>query len=625
MKTASVFGKEILIPVLKRITQSRNLDYFLKKGLDESIWEVLSELVYIFKHALIREAVYEMQLKKTLRKLHLIAAETIEDVYRKKIESKYAELVYHYENAGNQEKTVFYLKRLAEQEKLNFQNIKAIEDYTKLLDYKLTPIIRCEILINLGLIYTMTGEIGKAEKNLKKAIVLSRGNKYQLLHSRALNKYTELLIVQGKYVKVFRFAEQSLISSKNSGSFQEQGDALLYLANASRRLGDLNRFKQYTNQLLELSKKTKYQLGLANAFGNLAIYFKYMNENKKSLKFMKEAVKIYRQIKNHRNLIVALGNLGIIYKSLEKFKEALRCFQENIKLCTKIGDLINSYFSYSNMGDYFADKSSYEKAFNYYSSARQIAERTGNKRLIAEVLNNLSCIKNSMMEYREAIDMALVNIKLNKEIKNESALCFSFGNICENYFFAGDRKMSKYYLDLHKTYCHKLPELGDICRNYFLYSLHEVEKGNINKAIEYINSAINECIMIKYYNPLSRYYYSLAFLQLQKGLFKEANKSIIELNRYKKYSSNKEIYSLTKILKNIIFYSQGNKQTINELKNNFKSFESMKEKAFILYWIWWIRGDSRYLKYPVKSYSLYFNEFPDPGFQKQIKLFEKEC
>ena len=68
----------------------------IKRGEEEGIWIALTDVVYVFKHALIREAIYEMQLKKTLRSFHKLAAETMERLYQDKIELHYGEVAHHF-------------------------------------------------------------------------------------------------------------------------------------------------------------------------------------------------------------------------------------------------------------------------------------------------------------------------------------------------------------------------------------------------------------------------------------------------------------------------------------------------------------------------------------------------
>ncbi len=47
---------------------------------------------YIFKHILLKDAVYEMQLRVRLRELHCLTAEAIEKLYADDLSSQYGDL-----------------------------------------------------------------------------------------------------------------------------------------------------------------------------------------------------------------------------------------------------------------------------------------------------------------------------------------------------------------------------------------------------------------------------------------------------------------------------------------------------------------------------------------------------
>ncbi|MCP4230288.1 MAG: hypothetical protein GY771_09095, partial [bacterium] len=67
--TASVLGREFDIEILSRMLKGEPVRPVLREGVSEEIWTALSEIRYIFKHALLRDAAYEMQLEKRLRRL----------------------------------------------------------------------------------------------------------------------------------------------------------------------------------------------------------------------------------------------------------------------------------------------------------------------------------------------------------------------------------------------------------------------------------------------------------------------------------------------------------------------------------------------------------------------------
>ncbi|MCI0729843.1 MAG: adenylate/guanylate cyclase domain-containing protein, partial [Chloroflexi bacterium] len=78
VQTAAVLGREFEVAVLAHILrEDQALFNKIQAAEKTAIWTSLNELRYLFKHVLLRDAAYEMQLR-TRRLLHQLAAEAIE-------------------------------------------------------------------------------------------------------------------------------------------------------------------------------------------------------------------------------------------------------------------------------------------------------------------------------------------------------------------------------------------------------------------------------------------------------------------------------------------------------------------------------------------------------------------
>ena len=111
-----------------------------------AIWAALSELRYIFKHALLRDAAYDMQVRTRRAELHLIAAEALEAVYAADAAGSEAvlaahlgEIGYHYEAAYQlglsnvRDKARDYLLRAGDQARQRWENAAGIDYATRAL------------------------------------------------------------------------------------------------------------------------------------------------------------------------------------------------------------------------------------------------------------------------------------------------------------------------------------------------------------------------------------------------------------------------------------------------------------------------------------------------------------
>lgn len=93
----------------------------------------MNELRYIFRHSLLREAAYDMQLRTRLRELHRLIAEAIEQLYPGS-EERYVDLAFHYEQSEDTQKTNKFLEKAARYSQRNFLNRQALKYFEKLID-----------------------------------------------------------------------------------------------------------------------------------------------------------------------------------------------------------------------------------------------------------------------------------------------------------------------------------------------------------------------------------------------------------------------------------------------------------------------------------------------------------
>ncbi|HEX8992755.1 MAG TPA: AAA family ATPase, partial [Anaerolineales bacterium] len=108
IQTASVLGREFEVQVLSRmLNDEATVDYRVSEAERASVWSPLNELRYLFRHALLRDAAYTMQLQAQRRRLHAMAVEALEGLYPKELAFHYPELAFHSEQADLVEKARF--------------------------------------------------------------------------------------------------------------------------------------------------------------------------------------------------------------------------------------------------------------------------------------------------------------------------------------------------------------------------------------------------------------------------------------------------------------------------------------------------------------------------------------
>jgi class 3 adenylate cyclase/tetratricopeptide (TPR) repeat protein len=116
VQAAAVLGQEFDARILARLVADHpELAALLDKGTHQGLWWPVSEARYRFRHALLRDAAYDMQLSSRLRALHGRAGAAIEAAHAEALAAHVPSLVYHYARAEDRERERHFLALQGEQ------------------------------------------------------------------------------------------------------------------------------------------------------------------------------------------------------------------------------------------------------------------------------------------------------------------------------------------------------------------------------------------------------------------------------------------------------------------------------------------------------------------------------
>ncbi len=138
VQCAAVLGREFETAVLAAFAPAGPaLDTRVAAAADAGIWAPLDATRYQFQHALLRDAVYDMQLRTRLRQLHGTAAEALARVHIAGPAPYYGDLAYHYGHAGNTAQERHYAWLAGERAAAQYANAEAVTYLSRAL--ALTP------------------------------------------------------------------------------------------------------------------------------------------------------------------------------------------------------------------------------------------------------------------------------------------------------------------------------------------------------------------------------------------------------------------------------------------------------------------------------------------------------
>ncbi|GAK56713.1 guanylate cyclase [Candidatus Vecturithrix granuli] len=383
VKVAAVIGREFDVLLLSAVLK-RDVVYQVKVVEENQIWDELQELQYIFKHALIRDTAYQMQLRARLRELHQLTAEAMESVYAEKLAERYADLAFHYEKAEIKDKAINYLQKAGDQAKERYQNQQALDFYERLL----TNLKGLEDLSDLAI-----------------ATLLKKG---------------EVLNLIGEWKECQRICEEAFHLAETRSDKRLMGQAKLLAGVIFQRTGGYDNAMMYFNQALELFEVIKDREGMGHVLKEMGIVYDYQGDFDMAMKYYGKSLKISEELRDTLGIVKNTNNIGIIYYEIKgDYDAAMTWWQKSLQTSKDLGEKLERSRILNNMGECHRSQGHYEAAMAHYKKALTIHEELGDKLSIAIALGNIAHIYRAKGNYDTAMGTYNRAIIILRELSNK--------------------------------------------------------------------------------------------------------------------------------------------------------------------------------------------------------------
>ncbi len=461
VKAAAVIGREFDIPVLSEvIREDTGLDSaeevmtMLRAQIEVAekgqIWSAMNELRYIFRHSLLREAVYSMQLTTRLQQLHRQIACAIKKLYVDNIEERYVDLAFHYEQAGEKEETIEYLGKAANYARANFQNQQALDLYERLIekfanqdDQELTV----NTHINRAKVLEIVGRWDEAQSAYEQGQRIAKASRDIVLLGRTNNHLGKLHTLKGDYEKAMNFLRIA------AGLF-ESVDDIFGIARTHSNMGNLYfRTAHYQDAL------TYYDKSLNNGFSaagtaSAAETISHLGLTHMNLGNYSEAIRVVEeQIPRHQENQDTMGlaslhtNLGIIYFESGDYEKAKEHHYAGLELAKELGNKRLQAIGLGSLGSVFEREGDYEKAFEHFMKDLHICQELGDRQGIAVVEGLVGDINSVMGNFTKAIQHLDRSLSVSRELGYRKGVAKAVNTLGDIYFLQGQMDISLMYYD----------------------------------------------------------------------------------------------------------------------------------------------------------------------------------
>ena len=569
VKAAAVIGREFEVPVLSEVLKGQEsfiqengslqlvLQEQIKMAEQGQIWRAMTELRYIFKHSLLREAAYDMQLRTRLRELHLLIAEAIEKVYAGQIEQHYEDLAFHYELAEVKEKSLEYLHKAGDYARRNFQNQRAISYYDKvlaLLQKKTDRESEFKMLLKKGKVLELIGEWEACSTIYNKALSIAQELKDKLLLGRANNCLGHLLMLQGAYRDARLYLEIAATFfeaiSDLFGKSKVYGD----LGNLYFRQGDYESAKSHFTRSIELSEGLPYSTTTAQIVANLGLAFMNQGNYDEGIRWQRKQLDICRERNDKQGMANLYTNMGIVYFEKGDYDAAQDCYERGLAFAEELGNKLLTSIAIGCLGSVFERKGQYDLAMAHFEQDLQLTEELGDKQGTAIALGLIGELNSVMGRFENAVEFLNRTLNISMELGYQKGIAKAVNTLGDVYYFTGQFERS---LEFY------------------------------NRAIEVTRQINNKLVL-----GSSLYEKGLVLLELER--FEEAAEVHIEARRLAEELGNPDLIFNVEVLAAQIAYRQGEqKKALDLLRRLQAETRSPEEQAEVFYYLFVVAKDHK--------------------------------
>ncbi|MBK8823314.1 MAG: tetratricopeptide repeat protein [Anaerolineales bacterium] len=410
VQTASVLGREFEVRILGEMLHAdEKISHHIAQAENANIWAPLTEIEYIFRHALLRDAAYSMQLLARQRGLHGLAVAAMETIYRDDLEPHYGELAYHAEKAEIKEKALHYLSLAGRLSLGVYQNQQAIDYFSRALALVSSDDLRTKfdlMLLRVECYYNIsnpTEQLGNLDILEELAALLKDDG----LLARALVRRAYCFSAVGDFQNVLTYA----LRAKDFAEAAHDDDLLLaiylVLPNAFLRTGKGSDALQYAKDALAFAVKTKTRRGEGSTLTSLGLVSLETENPTIAMQYHEQALAIAREVKDRYLEAKALNNLAnTVGLSQGDFSTARDYFEQAYFIFQELGYVSGKGLALTNLGWLTGLLGDYSASTAYHEQTLIISREIGNRSMEMCTYINLSAAAGGQGHAQDALKWA---------------------------------------------------------------------------------------------------------------------------------------------------------------------------------------------------------------------------
>lgn len=455
VRAASVLGTQFELPVLREMLNAPDqFQQLVKIAEKQQIWFAQNSVTYQFKHALLRDASYAMQLKSDIRDHHRLAGQAIETVHYDDLASHYSTLAFHAHKGELSNVAIKWYQLAGEKAASQYANSEALQYVDQALTLNEGKDVRKEVALRLirektlGLQGVRDSQkmeldhlmllVDSLEDLPLQTAVSHRLAKYAedtgdyssvLAHAtettklaRSCNDQTHLvaaLLLQGKAYYRKGAYDEAYYWLKEGLAQAQIHDLPSYEAHSLRQIGivlvDESQYDEaetYYKKALAIYDAIGDKTGLGTTLNNIGVLKWLAGDIIGAQDFYNQAFRLYEEIGYRRGKNMALMNLGLLFAAYGDYEKSQSFYEQAIKNLEAINERFGVCVARLNLTDVYLHQSNYDLAHETSRLVYHQAEEIGARRIVGIALSRIGAslrgkqkLVGSEKAFNDAIDL----------------------------------------------------------------------------------------------------------------------------------------------------------------------------------------------------------------------------
>ncbi|MCA8914733.1 MAG: tetratricopeptide repeat protein [Planctomycetes bacterium] len=371
---------------------------------------ISAETAYLFRHAVIRDAAYDLLPPTTRATLHGAALAIMEELARELpqqvADSWCGELADHARNAVDpntpghedyQQRELDYLRRAAAYESRNWQNVRAVSLRERIWNHSLADdLVRFDALYEATETLVRSGRPNEAPALAEQAIEIAQRIGSADHRNRAWAAKAQAMAILGRHEEAEELNRTALKAAAESGEPHLQARILITVASVAQSRGQWERSEEAARQAWELLRSTGDQQSAARTQLFIGDSCWQQGRLGDAADYFRQALETYCITGHLGGEATARDHLGSVLRESGRLEEGRQEHERSAAIYSDIGDALGYGSAITNLATALTSEGRLHEARRYRVLADGLFRSAGALHLEGVGLGNLGSLERRL-------------------------------------------------------------------------------------------------------------------------------------------------------------------------------------------------------------------------------------